>query len=130
MAATPGRLPEAIAEYQATLRIQPQNAETHYNLANALIRMPGRLPEAMAEYQAALRIDPDHDYRHGNTPSLPAGKDRGGHAQFRDHCSVHASFEPHHGEAPASWHVVRKPTPAGRQAGEEPGQPGPLNATT
>jgi hypothetical protein len=40
------------------------------------------------------------------------------------------SFEPRHGEAPASRHVVRKPDPAGRQAGQEPGQPGPLNATT
>src|SRR5262249_19607549 len=29
-----------------------------------------------------------------------------------------------------AWHVVRKPAPAGRQAGQEPGQPGPLNATT
>src|SRR5262249_3219682 len=31
---------------------------------------------------------------------------------------------------PASQHVVRKPNPAGRQADREPGQPGPLNATT
>ena len=77
-----------------------------------------------------VRIDPDHHCRHGNTPSLPAGKDRGGHAQFQDLCGAHASFEPRHGEAPASWHVVRKPTPAGRQADREPGQPGPLNATT
>jgi hypothetical protein len=30
------------------------------------------------------------------------------------------SFEPRHGEAPASRHVVRKPDPAGRQAGQEP----------
>jgi len=41
-----------------------------------------------------------------------------------------ASLEPRHGEAPASQHVVRKPDPAGLQAGQEPGQPGPLNATT
>jgi hypothetical protein len=46
-----------------------------------------------------LRIDPDHHCRHGNTPSLPAGKDRGGHAQFQDLCGAHASFEPRHGEA-------------------------------
>src|SRR6185437_4714662 len=41
-----------------------------------------------------------------------------------------ASFEPRHGEAPASRHVVRKPARAGRQAAPEPRQPGPLNATT
>ena len=52
----PDRLPEAIAEYQAALRIEPDDADAHYNLGNALARMPGRLPEAIAEYQAALRI--------------------------------------------------------------------------
>jgi hypothetical protein len=46
-------------------------------------------------------------------PSLLAHKDRGGHAQFRDFYGAHASFEPRHGEAPASWHVVRKPAQQG-----------------
>jgi tetratricopeptide (TPR) repeat protein len=55
----PDRLPEAIAEYQATVRIQPGHAEAHNNLASALARTPGRLPEAIAEFQAALRIRPD-----------------------------------------------------------------------
>jgi hypothetical protein len=60
-----------------------------------------------------VRIHPDHHCRHGNTPSLPAGKDRGGHAQFQDLRGAHPSFEPRHGEAPARWHVVRKPAPRG-----------------
>ena len=62
----PDRLPEAIAQYQAALRIQPDHAEAHNNLANALARMPGRLPEAIAEYQAALRIRPDLPAIHYN----------------------------------------------------------------
>ena len=52
-------LPEAIAEYQAALRIEPDFAEAHTNLGNALAQTPGRLPEAIAEYQAARRIRPD-----------------------------------------------------------------------
>jgi tetratricopeptide (TPR) repeat protein len=62
----PDRLPEAIAEYQAALRIQPDHAEAHNNLAGVLARMPDRLPEAIAEYQAALRIRPDLPAVHYN----------------------------------------------------------------
>src|SRR5207253_11237065 len=78
-----------------------------------------------------VRIATEHHCRHGNTLlPFPAGKDRGGHAQFQDLCGAHASFEPRHGETPAGWHVVRKPDPQGRQADREPGPPGPLNGTT
>ena len=60
----PEGLPEAIAEYQAALRIRPDFAEAHNNLGNALTRIPGRLPEAIAEYQATLRLRPDQVYAH------------------------------------------------------------------
>jgi tetratricopeptide (TPR) repeat protein len=60
----PYGLPEAIAEYQAALRIEPDFAEAHVNLGNALAQTPGRLPEAIAEYQAALRIRPDYADAH------------------------------------------------------------------
>jgi tetratricopeptide (TPR) repeat protein len=52
-------MPEAIAEYQAALRIAPEFVEARVNLGNTLARMPGRLTEAIAEYEAALRIRPD-----------------------------------------------------------------------
>ncbi len=55
----PGRLPDAIEEYQAALQINPALAGTHYNLGLALARLPGHLPDAIAEYRAALRIDPN-----------------------------------------------------------------------
>jgi len=62
----PDRLPDAIAEYQAALRIEPAFVEAHNNLANALAQMPGRLPDAIAEYQAALRLRPDDAAVHYN----------------------------------------------------------------
>ena len=52
------RLPDAIAEYEAALRIRPDSAAAHNNLGYALSQLPGRLPDAVAEYRAALRIDP------------------------------------------------------------------------
>jgi tetratricopeptide (TPR) repeat protein len=55
----PGRLPDAVAEYEAALQIDPALAATHYNLGLALARLPGRLPDAITEYRAALRMDPD-----------------------------------------------------------------------
>jgi Tfp pilus assembly protein PilF len=60
------RQAEAIAEYHAALRIEPDFVEAHNNLANALARMPGRLPEAIAEYQAGLRLRPDRAEAHFN----------------------------------------------------------------
>jgi len=54
------RTPEAIHEYQTALRIKPDYAEPHNNLATILSRQPGRLPEAIAEAQEALRLKPDY----------------------------------------------------------------------
>jgi tetratricopeptide (TPR) repeat protein len=59
LANTPGRLPEATAEFQAALRIEPDFLEAHVNLANALAQTPGRHADAIREYEAALRLRPD-----------------------------------------------------------------------
>jgi tetratricopeptide (TPR) repeat protein len=72
----PGRLPEAIAEYQAALRIEPDHAEAHNNLGNAPGAYPGRLPEAIAEYQAALRIEPGRAEAHYNLANALARMSR------------------------------------------------------
>jgi tetratricopeptide (TPR) repeat protein len=66
MADIPGRMQEAIAEFEVAVRLDPNDVEAHDNLGNALIQIPGRLPEAIAQYEAALRIDPGHAKVHNN----------------------------------------------------------------
>jgi tetratricopeptide (TPR) repeat protein len=60
-----GRKDEALAEYRAALKLNPDRAETHNNLAN-LLGDTGHPDEALAEYQEALRIDPNHVASHNN----------------------------------------------------------------
>ncbi len=62
----PGRLTDAIGEYQIALGIEPNNAQTHYNLGLALSRLPGRLDNAIEQYRAAVRIRPDYSDAHNN----------------------------------------------------------------
>jgi tetratricopeptide (TPR) repeat protein len=52
-------MPEAIAEYEAALRGNPDSVEAHYNLGLALAKMPGRSAQAIAHLEAALRLRPD-----------------------------------------------------------------------
>jgi len=66
LAKTPGRLPEAIAHFEAALRIDPKNAEAQNNLGFALTSVQGRLPEAISHFEAALKINPDYADAHYN----------------------------------------------------------------
>ncbi|MBV9762559.1 MAG: tetratricopeptide repeat protein [Acidobacteriaceae bacterium] len=54
----PGRLPEAIAHYQAALRMQPESVEARSDLGSALAKS-GRFDQALAEFETALRLAPD-----------------------------------------------------------------------
>jgi tetratricopeptide (TPR) repeat protein len=77
LSAIPERLPEAISQYQAALKIEPHFVRAHTDYGNALAQIPGRLPEAVAEYRAALRTSPDSAILHndlGNAlASMPGG---------------------------------------------------------
>jgi tetratricopeptide (TPR) repeat protein len=55
----PGRLNDAIAQYEAALRLQPDYADAHHNLGLALSKIPARLNDAITQYEAALRLKPD-----------------------------------------------------------------------
>jgi tetratricopeptide (TPR) repeat protein len=60
-----GRFPEAIQQYQAALRIEPDAANVQTDYGNALARS-GRMPEAIAHYQAALRALPESPIVHND----------------------------------------------------------------
>jgi hypothetical protein len=51
------RIDEAVQHLKESLRINPDNPETHNDLGGALQRM-GRFEEALVEHQEALRLDP------------------------------------------------------------------------
>jgi hypothetical protein len=60
----PGRLPDAIAEFQAALRIKPDAAEAHLSLGSAIAHTPSKLLDAIPEFKEALRIKPDYTEAH------------------------------------------------------------------
>lgn len=60
-----GRFPEAIAQYQAALQIEPDAANVQTDYGNALAKS-GRMPEAIAHYRAALETLPDAPITHND----------------------------------------------------------------
>jgi protein O-mannosyl-transferase len=66
LAEKPGRLDDAIAEFEATIRIRPDHMKAHMNLGNALMDKPGRLADSIAEYHIALQLDPNYAPAHDN----------------------------------------------------------------
>lgn len=53
----PGRMGEAVVQYEEAVRLKPGYAEAHSNLGNAL-SSEGRTREAIAQYEEALRLEP------------------------------------------------------------------------
>jgi tetratricopeptide (TPR) repeat protein len=60
-----GRFPEAIEQYEAALRMEPDTPNVETDYGNALARS-GRYPEAIAHYRAALRVLPDSPITHND----------------------------------------------------------------
>ncbi len=76
LSSIPGKLPQAISEYEAALRIHPDYADAHNDLGIALENVPGRLNEAIEHFGEALRIRPDFPQAHNNLGMALAQTDR------------------------------------------------------
>ncbi len=64
----PGRLPDAVAQFETAVRFHPDSSLAHYNFAN-ILNDAGRIPEAIFQYDEALRLDPNNAQAHNNLGS-------------------------------------------------------------
>ncbi len=60
-----GKPAEAVADYQAAIRLKPDNATAHLDFGTALDTM-GKKTEAIQEYEKALQFDPHNVAAHRN----------------------------------------------------------------
>lgn len=66
---SPSQLPRAVGYFEAALRLNPDYAEAHTNLGNALLKLSGRLDDVIAHYQEAVRLNPNIAEAHYNLGS-------------------------------------------------------------
>jgi serine/threonine-protein kinase len=74
-----GKLDEAIAELNQSVRLNPENAEAHVNLGNALSHQ-GKPVDAIAEYREAARLKPGLPEAHNNLGKVMLDQGRLGEA--------------------------------------------------
>jgi tetratricopeptide (TPR) repeat protein len=55
-----GKLSEKESYFQWLVKLNPKNAEAHYNLGNFLEKLPNRKEDAEKEYQQAIAIRPKY----------------------------------------------------------------------
>lgn len=58
--AAKGQYDRAIADYAASLKIDPKQADTHHNIGLAR-QMSGQVAQAIKDYTAALKLNPRHE---------------------------------------------------------------------
>jgi tetratricopeptide (TPR) repeat protein len=66
-----GRLPEAVAQFEAVLRSGEQQAEVYNNLGTSFARL-GRYDEAVSEFENALRLQPGYPVAEANLGNVLA----------------------------------------------------------
>jgi predicted O-linked N-acetylglucosamine transferase (SPINDLY family) len=88
-----GKLDAAIEQYRQAIVYQPNNAEAHNNLANALMEQ-GKLDDAVQHYRNALSIKPNFAEAHNNLGSSfqKQGNLEKAIVQFRKALSIKPDF--------------------------------------
>jgi protein O-mannosyl-transferase len=91
---TPGRLNEAIAQYEESLRLKPDRAEAHNYFGQVLERVPGRSKEAIAQYEEAVRLKPGYPDAHNNLGNALNAEGRTGEAiaQYREALQLNPEY--------------------------------------
>jgi tetratricopeptide (TPR) repeat protein len=92
------RLPEAAAQYEEALRLRPDFAEAHNDLAQLLAKEPGRQEDAIAQFEAALRVEPGHADAQNYLAVLLASQ-RGRQEDAIDHFEAALRLSPDYAEA-------------------------------
>ncbi len=102
----PGRLNDAIAQYQEALRLKPDYAEAHNNLGHAWSQFHGRLNDAIAQYQEALRLKPDYAEAHnnlGNAWSQVPGRLNDAIVQYQEALRLRPDYAEAHNDLGVAW---------------------------
>ena len=88
-----GRVPEAIAEYDRALRIDPDSVDAHNNLAIALVES-GKVGDGVQHFQKAVQIKPRWASTHYNlgTALARAGKFEDAVAQFQEALRIQPGY--------------------------------------
>jgi len=95
----PALLPEAAAQDEAALRIDPNDAVAHNNLGNVYLRLPGRLPDAAAQFRAALGLNPQSALYCNNLAAVLArlpGQASAAAAEYERAIQLDPSYAPSH----------------------------------
>jgi tetratricopeptide (TPR) repeat protein len=93
-----GRRSEAMNHLEAALRLNPDFAEAHLSMGNALLDTPGRLDDAIAHYETAAHLAPGSERTHTNLGNalLRAGRTAEAIAQLQQALQIHpANAEAH-----------------------------------
>ena len=87
-----GRMDEAIAQFQKALAINPEDANTHYNLGMPFAK--GNVNEAIAQFQKALAIKPQFAEAHYNLGNafLQQGRVEEAIAQFQKALAIKPDY--------------------------------------
>ena len=88
-----GDLQEGVADLESAVRLDPQDAPYHFNLANALKRV-GRTDEAADHYRAALALDARNADAHNNLGLILL--ERKQYADARQHFSRALQIDENH----------------------------------
>ncbi len=107
---------EAIAHYEAALRLEPGWPHVHNNLGSALLEL-GRSAEAAAYFQSAVRIKPDYALAQGNLglALIQLGQKEGA----REALQAAVRFRPDYIEARYNLGAVLLDTGKAKEAAEE-----------